>query len=330
MAASGERLVLDRYVSDSGVLHGMAEEVARGLTAQPKWLPSKYFYDERGSALFEEITQLPEYYQTRTEAAILRAIAGALIARFGFGSLVEIGSGSATKTRLLLDAMERQGVLREYVPFDVSESILRASAEALLRAYPTLTVHGVVGDFQQHLDRVPPASSRRLAIFLGSTIGNLDREERRVFLSRVRGMLRVGDALLLGVDLVKDIARLEAAYNDAAGVTAEFNRNILCAINNALAADFIPDAYRHRAFFNMEEERIEMHLIPDSPQRVTLPACGIVVDIDPAETIRTEISCKFTRESTTEMLESAGLDLDEWHTDDQQLFALAVAVPRGA
>jgi L-histidine Nalpha-methyltransferase len=321
-------LTLDVYLNDAGVLATMADEVRNGLTASPKTLPSKYFYDARGSELFEQITELPEYYQTRTEFAILRQIAEPLVAEFRFGSLLEIGSGSATKTRTLLDAMQQHGLLREYVPFDVSESMLRESSERLLDQYPSLHVHGVVGDFQEHLPKVPPSAERRLTIFLGSTIGNLDGEERHRFLGHIRGLLKDGDALLLGVDLVKDVAVIEAAYNDAAGVTAEFNRNILRAVNAALSANFVPEAYQHCAFFNKEAERIEMHLIPDAPQRVTIPAADLDIEILPSEGVRTEISCKFTRATATSMLEAAGFRVERWHTDPQSLFALVLAVPK--
>jgi L-histidine Nalpha-methyltransferase len=322
-----DRLTLDVYLNDGGVLATMADEVRSGLTATPKTLPSKYFYDARGSDLFEQITELPEYYQTRTELGILQSIADPLVAEFRFGSLLELGSGSATKTRTLLDAMERHGLLREYVPFDVSESMLRESSEQLLTQYPTLRVHGVVGDFHEHLPKVPPADERRLTIFLGSTIGNLDRQERQRFLGHVRGLLKDGDAFLLGVDLVKDVAVIEAAYNDAAGVTAEFNRNILSAVNAALSANFVPEAYRHHAFFNKEEERIEMHLIPNAPQQVTIPAAALRVEILPSESIRTEISCKFTRATATAMLEAAGFRVERWYTDPRDLFALVLASP---
>ncbi len=327
MKPSVDRLTLDVYLNDDGVLSTMAEDVRRGVTASPKTLPSKYFYDAPGSELFEQITELPEYYQTRTEFAILQSIADELVTEFEFGSLLELGSGSATKTRTLLDAMERHGLLREYAPMDVSEQMLRESSERLLAQYPSLRIHGIVGDFQVHLLLIPPSSQPRLTIFLGGTIGNLDVAERQAFLSQTRDLLGEGDALLIGVDLVKDPAVLEAAYNDSAGVTAEFNRNILRAVNAALGADFVPEAYRHHAPYNRELQRIEMHLIPEEPQRVRVSAIDLAVDVEPSESIRTEISCKFTEETVTSMLASAGFRLRHWYTDGENRFALALAVP---
>ncbi|MBM2812105.1 MAG: L-histidine N(alpha)-methyltransferase [Chloroflexi bacterium] len=306
----------------------MADEVRRGLTARQKTLPPKYFYDARGSELFEQITKLPEYYQTRTELSILRTIADPLVDTSAFTELVEIGSGSATKTRALLDAMERSGRLGRYVPIDVSETALRDSSAALLERYTGLSIHGVVGDFLLHLSKAPTAIGPRLVIFLGSTIGNLHVDERLVFLRDVRALLGTGDAFLLGVDLVKDVAVIEAAYNDSQGVTAEFNRNILRVLNAALHADFAADVYQHRAFYNAEDQRIEMHPVPETRQQVLVADLDLVLSVEPTETIWTEISCKFTHESAAEMLSAAGLNLTEWHTDPENLFGLALASPR--
>lgn len=305
----------------------MAEEVARGLAAQPKWLPSKYFYDARGSELFDEITRLPEYYPTRTEDRILRSMGNELVEEFGFRELVEIGSGLSTKTLMLLDAMERLRTLERYFPMDISQETLEGSARSLLERYPNLLVHGIVGDFGLHLDRVPPPPGRRLVIFLGSTIGNLDAHERPLFLKTVRKLLATGDYFLVGLDLVKDIARLEAAYNDAAGVTAEFNKNLLRVINRTLEADFNVDAFQHLSFYNVADARIEMHLVPTRQQTVSLRRVPLVADISPLETIRTEISCKFTREMAAAMLDDGGLRLERWYTDAEELFGLALAEP---
>lgn len=324
-----DRLVVDVHLNGAGQLATMAEDVRRGLTANPKFLPSKYFYDERGSELFERITELPEYYQTRTELEILRSMADSLVAEFPFNELVEIGSGSATKTRMLLDAMEEQAGLRRYIPVDVSEQFLRRSAVALLSRYPALRVHGVVGDFQSHLGQVPAADGRRLVIFLGSTVGNLDVDERKAFLPEVGRLLGEGDAFLLGVDLVKDVGVLEAAYNDRAGVTAEFNRNILRVVNRDLSADFDPEAFRHWAFYSTHHDRIEMHLTPDRPQAVRVTDLDLTVAIRPEETIRTEISCKFTLETVSAMLDAGGLKLVRWYTDPANRFGLALASPAG-
>lgn len=305
----------------------MADEVRLGLTAQPKWLPSKYFYDARGSELFDEITRLPEYYPTRTEDRILRPLGNTLIEELAIQELVEIGSGLSTKTLMLLDAMERLGSLGRYVPIDISRQTLEESARSLLQRYPNLLVHGIVGDFSEHLDRVPPRIGRRLVIFLGSTIGNLDERERLHFLQTVRKLLVPGDHFLVGLDLVKDIAQLEAAYNDKAGVTAEFNKNVLRVINRGLEADFDVDAFQHRAFYNVSQARIEMHLAPTREQAVSLRRVPLVAQISTSETIRTEISCKFTRETVAAMLEGAGLRLERWYTDPESLFGLALAGP---
>lgn len=322
-----DRLTIETCLDGAGQLRTMADEVRRGLTAPQKYLPCKYFYDARGSELFELITELPEYYQTRTELAMLESIADELASELRFGELVELGSGSAKKTRALLDAMQRAGSLARYIPFDVSEPSVRESASGLLDRYPTLSIYGVLGDFQNDLPHIPAAVDRRLVIFLGSTIGNLDGPERKAFLSEVRRLLRPEDRFLLGVDLVKDVATLEAAYNDAAGVTAEFNRNILRVVNNGLGADFKPDAYRHYAPYNVAEARIEMHLIPETPQVVHVRNLDLELPVAPDETIWTEISCKFTRQTTSAMLEGAGMRLSAWHIDPRQLFALALAEP---
>jgi L-histidine N-alpha-methyltransferase len=326
-SGAGVRLTVEHFLDRATLAQDMADEVRRGLTDSPKHLPSKYFYDERGSQLFEQITELPEYYPTRTELGILQRIADPLIRGGGYQELVEIGSGSATKTRILLDAMERRGTLTRYVPLDVSEEMLRLSSLELLERYLQLRIHGVVADFQRDLARIPAAVGPRLVIFLGSTIGNLENDERVSLLAASRGLLGTGDAFLLGVDLVKDVGVIEAAYNDAAGVTAEFNRNILNVINRQFEADFQVERYAHRAFYNRDEDRIEMHLVPDQAQQVTVRRLDLSAAIAAGESIRTEISCKFTRERVAEMLAAAGLRLAEWYSDEGNLFGLALATP---
>jgi L-histidine N-alpha-methyltransferase len=325
--AADDRLAIESFIDRAAQAQDMADEVRRGLTDAPKHLPSKYFYDEHGSQLFERITELPEYYPTRTELGILRSMADSLVAEGGYEELVEIGSGSATKTRILLDAMERHGTLERYVPLDVSEEMLRQSSLDLLERYAELRIHGVVGDFQRDLTRIPPSVGPRLVIFLGSTIGNLDHQERVSLLAATRKLLGPEDAFLLGIDLVKDVGVIERAYNDAAGVTAEFNRNILNAINRQFDADFRPERFAHRAFYNQREDRIEMHLLPDQPQNVTVRRLDLAVTVAGGESIRTEISCKFTRERVAEMLDAAALRLAEWYSDAENLFGLALATP---
>ncbi|HEY3117477.1 MAG TPA: L-histidine N(alpha)-methyltransferase [Chloroflexota bacterium] len=323
--ASGERLTIDVRWQPGDYVETMAREVEQGLRQSPKTLPSKYFYDDRGSDLFEEITRLPEYYQSRTEQAILELIAPELMAGGEFHELLEIGSGSSTKTRTLLDAMTASGSRTRYVPLDISEETLRESARRLVARYPTLEVHGVVADFTEHLGQVPTAKDRRLAIFLGSTIGNLDRDERVSFLREVRGLLGPNDRFLLGLDLVKDVTRLEAAYNDSAGVTAEFNRNVLRVINRQLDGNFVVETFEHRAFYNRSEARIEMHLVAKERQEVELLKARLTLELSTGDDIRTEISCKFTRESADDMLSQAGMRLERWFTDPENLFALALA-----
>lgn len=299
-------------------------ELRQALTESPRRIPSKYFYDDLGSRLFDEITRLPEYYPTRTEAALLALRAGDIIARTGAEELVELGSGTATKTRILLDAMAAARTLRRYIPFDVSEAVIRDAAGELTARYPDLRVHGVVGDFARHLDEIPNGE-RRLIIFLGSTIGNFEGPTARRFLRRVAGPMRPGDFFLLGVDLIKDADVLEAAYNDAQGLTARFNRHILETVNERFGGDFEPAAFRHRAFFDHDREWIEMRLVSRRRQRVGLVALDLAFELTPGEEIRTEISTKYTREKAESLLVDSGFHLSEWWTDELGYFGLALA-----
>jgi L-histidine Nalpha-methyltransferase len=297
-----------------------------GLTASPKVLPPKWFYDEEGCRLFDEITRLPEYYPTRTERAILDARAGDVAARTSADTLVELGSGTSEKTRLLLDALSAQGSLRRFVPFDVSEPTLRDAAAAIEVDYPGVDVHAVVGDFERHLDRLPVGGTRLVA-FLGSTIGNLDPAGRARFYRSIAAGLAPGDALLLGTDLVKDASRLEAAYNDAAGVTAAFNRNVLAVLNRELAADFVPERFAHVARWNPGEDWIEMRLRSQVTQTVHVEELDLEVEFADGEEMRTEISAKFRRERVEAELTAAGLALTAWWTDPAGDFALSLSTP---
>ena len=308
----------------------LAYDVLDGLTRPFKELPPKHLYDTEGSRLFDEICRLPEYYPTRTERAILTASAGAIVEACGASELVELGSGVPTKTRVLLDAMRDQGTLDRYLPFDVSETVLRASAEQLVEEYPGLRVHGVLGDFERHLHAIPPAAGPRLVAFLGGTIGNFLPGSRRRFLRRLGRDLRPQDRLVLGVDLVKDPAVLEAAYNDSAGVTAAFNRNVLGILNRELGADFDLTAYEHVAFFDRTREWIEMRLRAHAPQVVRIAALDLVVHFAQREELRTEISAKFTPERLARDLTAAGLELDQLLTDPERLFGVALARARRA
>lgn len=308
---------------------GLAEDVLDGLTRPFKELPPKHFYDDRGCDLFDQITELPEYYPTRTERAILQAHAEQIVEGTGAAELVELGSGTAAKTRVLLDAMAAAGQLRRYVPFDVAESVVRDSAEALVEEYPGLRVHGVIGDFERHLDRIPPpiVGEPRIVALLGGTIGNFPPGSRRRLLREIAALLGPDDRLLLGTDLVKEPAVLEAAYDDAAGVTAEFNRNVLHVLNRELDADFPLDGFDHVAFFDTRNEWIEMRLRARQACTVHVEALGLHVDLAEGEEIRTEISAKFTPARLAEDYAAAGLELAGWHTDPQRRFALSLAAP---
>ena len=308
----------------------LAEDVLDGLTRPLKELPPKYAYDSRGAALFDRICELPEYYPTRTERSILERVAGELIATTGASELVELGSGSATKTRLLLDAMAAAGTLQRFVAVDVTERVVRESAAELTREYPGLAVHGLIGDFERHLDRLPPATGPRLLAFLGGTIGNFVPASRQRFLRTIAGLLADGDHLLLGTDLVKDRATLEAAYDDSDGITAEFNRNILHVINRELGANFDPAGFQHVARFDAENEWMDIRLRAREAQEVVLPAIDLKVRFAAGEELRTEISAKFTRERVAAELAAAGLALAAWHTDENDWFALSLARPASA
>jgi L-histidine N-alpha-methyltransferase len=315
---------IDMHLTEAERQAELEADARTGLTAELKNLPPKYFYDARGSELFEEITRLAEYYPTRAERSILAAD-GATIARAsGADTLVELGSGSSEKTRLLLDGLEESGRLRCYMPIDVSRTALEQAVETLGAAYPALDIHGVVADFERHLALLPDEGNRMVA-FLGSTIGNLTPQRRLDFLTELRGRLRPGETLLLGADLVKDERRLVNAYDDASGVTAEFNRNVLRVLNRRLGADFDPDRFDHVAVWNPVEEWIEMRLRTREEMRVRMQVIGLTVDLARHEDIRTEISAKFRRERLEAELNQAGLRPEGWWTDPDGDYALALA-----
>jgi L-histidine Nalpha-methyltransferase len=305
----------------------LAEDVLDGLTRPFKELPPKHFYDARGAELFDQICELPEYYPTRTERAILDDAAAQLAALTGAVELVELGSGTAAKTRVLLDALHSAGTLARYVPVDVTETMVRDCAAELTAEYPGLRVHGVIGDFERHLDRVPPADGPRLVVFLGGTIGNFPPGSRRRFLRQIADLLGPEDHLLMGTDLVKDPDVLENAYDDPQGVTAEFNRNLLHVLNRELDADFDPGDFEHVARFDRRHEWIEMRLRARREHTVTVRALELPVHFDAGEEMRTEISAKFTRERLEGDLAAAGLELVRWLTDPDELFALTLSRP---
>ncbi len=303
----------------------LADDVLDGLTRPFKELPPKHFYDARGAELFDQICDLPEYYPTRAERAILERHAGEISALTGAAELVELGSGTASKTRVLLDALHGDGTLLRYVPVDVTESMVRECAAELTAEYPGLRVHGVIGDFERHLDQVPPAVGPRIVAFLGGTIGNFPPGSRRRVLREIARLLGPDDYLLMGTDLVKDPAVLEAAYDDEQGVTAEFNRNVLRVLNRELGADFEPDDFEHVALFNREHEWIEMRLRARREHTTLVRDLDLPVHFDAGEEMRTEISAKFTAARIESDLSSAGLELVRWLTDADGLFALTLA-----
>jgi L-histidine N-alpha-methyltransferase len=316
-----------RLNQDSWQEH-LAEATAAGLAATQPWIPPVWFYDEAGSVLFDRITELPEYYLTRAERAILAARSDEIAQLTSATTLAELGSGTSEKTRLLLDALDRCGTLRRVVPFDVSEAVLRQSVGSISEQYPHVSVNAVVGDFHEHLTPLPTDGPCLLA-FLGSTIGNLTPNERQGFLGNVIEVLGPDDWFLLGTDLLKDRDRLTAAYDDAAGVTAAFNLNALRVLNRELSADFDPTEWRHRAVFDEEHGRIEMHLVPNVDVNVRLRAIDLSRTFAAGEWIRTEISTKFSADAVADELADAGLDPVAAWTDDNGDFLLTLAQPRG-
>jgi L-histidine N-alpha-methyltransferase len=317
---------LTYHLGPDDAAEALRADALAGLTATPKELPPRWFYDERGSELFDRITRLPEYYPTRTERAILTARAGEIAAAAGADVLVELGSGTSEKTRLLLTAMREAGTLRRFVPFDVDPSVLRLAGDALAEEYPGLEVDGVVGDFTRHLGELP-TDGRRMVAFLGSTIGNLAPAERAAFLADLAATLQPGDSFLLGTDLVKDEGRLVRAYDDAEGVTAEFNRNVLLVLNRELKADFDPEAFTHVAVWDTEHEWIEMRLRSVREQQVNVAALDLGVPFAAGEEMRTEISAKFRRAGVERELAAAGLAMTRWWTDPTGDFGLSLAQP---
>jgi L-histidine Nalpha-methyltransferase len=313
---------------DAEASEAMARDVRAGLQSEPKELAPKYFYDERGSQLFERITELAEYYPTRAEREILARRSAEIVAEAGApGTLVELGSGSAAKTRHLLDAMREAGCLDTYVPVDISEEITQETARCLVEEYPGLAVRGLVCDFERHLERIPAAEGERLVAFLGGTVGNLYPAQRQAFLSRIAALLGPADRLLLGTDLVKATDRLEAAYDDSLGVTAEFNKNVLQVLNRELGADFDLDAFEHVARYDSDRERMDIRLRSLADQEVRLEELDVSVGFVAGEEMRTEISTKFTRARLESIYADAGLEICGWFTDAAGDYALSLARP---
>jgi L-histidine N-alpha-methyltransferase len=324
---------VDSWLSEDDE-RSLANDVLDGLTKPFKELAPKHFYDARGSELFEQITEQPEYYPTRTEMAILRARAKEIVERTGAGELVELGAGASDKARVLLDAMRDAGTLHRYIPLDVSQSVVEDAARTLIEDYEDLQVHGVVGDFERHLEHIPEAEDggvgqNRIVALLGGTIGNFPPGTRRKVLGKIGTLLGSEDRLLLGTDLVKDPRIIEAAYNDAAQITAEFNRNLLHVLNRELHGDFQPESFEHVAFYDRRNEWVEMRLRATRAMSVYIADLDLRVEFAAGEELRTEISAKFTRARVHADLEAAGLTLERWLTDDADLFAVTMARPSG-
>lgn len=322
---------LDVHMDEADLLEQLRADVGTGLASQPRWLSPRWFYDDVGSRLFDDITRLPEYYLTRAETQILSEHAADVARAAGPSVLVELGSGYSTKTRLLLDALHARGDLRGITTLDVSADALRDAADHLLAAYPDVPLHAVVGDYGRHLGAVPaaPGGARRLLVFLGSTIGNLIPDERRDFLASCAAMLDAGELFLVGTDLVKDPAVLEAAYDDAAGVTARFNANVLRVVQARLGAALEPDAFAHEATWRPEERWVQIALRATRPTTIDVP--GLVrAEFEPGDRILTEVSAKFTPEGVDAELDAAGFDVAERWFDHERRFALTLARRRGS
>ena len=322
--ATPDQVTIDVHLPQSGPLAGMADDVREGLSCPFKELPPKYFYDERGSELFEQIMKLPEYYPTRAERSILDQRAVEIVEAAGASTLIELGSGSAAKTRCLLDAMRSAGALETYVPVDISEEITRRAATDLVAEYQGLRVHGVICDYETHLERIPREEGAVIA-FLGGTIGNFRPAPRRSFLARIATLLYPGDRFLLGTDLVKDRRRLEAAYDDSAGVTAEFNKNVLNVLNREFDADFDTERFEHVAFFDEDNSWIDIRLRSTEEQFIDLRELDMRVHFARNEEMRTEISTKFTPGRLEETYADAGLEMTDLWTDPDGLYALSLA-----
>lgn len=312
---------IENYL-DNSHQRNIREEIHKGLTASQKYLPSKHFYDSRGSQLFEEICRLPEYYLTRTEMALLKEASPEIMRSFKGGDLIELGSGANWKIRMLLDVLDEKSLSSiRYVPVDVSRSALISASDELRQIFPKLDVLGIVADFVHHMDTIPD-SRPRIIIFFGSTIGNFNEEESRNFLNSVAGAMKPEDRFLLGIDMLKPKEVIEPAYNDHKGITADFNKNILNVINEKLNADFNPSHFDHLAFFNEEKEQIEMHLKTNRKISVNIADLKLKVDLVRGETIHTEICRKFSREKTERMIAEAGLNINSWYSDPKRWFSL--------
>lgn len=325
-----DRLVIDNHLDAGYFERNLRKDVQEGLgvpAGELKELPPKWFYDDRGSELFEQITRLEEYYPTEAERTILRTHADRIAAVSNADTLVELGSGAADKTQVILDAMASTGQLNRFVPFDVSDGILISSSQSLLERYPNMTIHGVVGDFEHHLGMIPGGGTRLIAL-LGGTVGNFAPAARKELLRNVVSMMSPGDSFLLGTDLVKDHERLVLAYDDPHGVTAAFNKNVLSVLNKRLNADFDPEKFDHVARFDTTNEWMDLRLVSLVEQRVRIDDLDLDVSFGENEEFRTEISAKFRKEGVAEELETVGLEMIEWWTDPREDYALSLSTLR--
>lgn len=321
-------VVVDVHLGPDDLAASLRHDVRDGLTRRCKELPPKWLYDEAGSALFDQITRLEEYYPTAAEREILLRHAATIIERAEAHTIVELGAGTSDKTRALLDAGREQGSLHRFIPFDVSEEFLRTTSDALAEAYPGLAVHGVVGDFDRHLGRIPRDGERRMIVLLGGTIGNYPTEARAEFLRRIVDLLQPGDRFLLGTDLVKDPARMELAYDDRQGVTAAFNKNVLEVLNRELHADFDVDSFDHEATWDPHEEWMDLGLRSRRAQQVRVDALDLDIAFSEGEYLRTEVSAKFRLPLLAEELAAVGLEIEHWFTDVAGDFGVSLSVLR--
>ena len=327
-SASTPSVTVDVHLGPDDLVASLRADVRDGLSREHKELPPKWLYDERGSELFDQITRLPEYYPTEAEREILLRHAPAIIERARAHTIVELGAGTSDKTRSLLEAGRAAGTLRRFIPFDVSEEFLRATSETLAKDYPGLEVHGVVGDFDRHIDRIPRGHERRMVVLLGGTIGNFPTVERKDFLSRIVAGMSPGDRFLLGTDLVKDPARMVVAYDDPQGVTAAFTKNVLAVVNRELGADFDLDRFDHEATWDPDEEWMDLGLRSRVDQRVRIDDLDLDIDFTAGEYLRTEVSAKFRLPSLAEELAAVGLDVEHWFTDVAGDYAVSLSVLR--
>jgi L-histidine N-alpha-methyltransferase len=301
----------------------ITKDAISGFTAAQKFIPSKYFYDLRGSQLFEDICNLPEYYPTRTEISILKHAAPKMMHSFARGDIVELGSGANRKIRIFLDSAGKDRLpLLRYIPVDVSESALKEASEELHNIYPDLAVLGIIADFTLHMDAIP-CDNPRMIMFLGSTIGNFDEKMQKHFLRLVAGSMNPDDRFVIGFDMIKPKETMEAAYNDSRGITSKFNKNVLHVLNRELNANFKPSHFDHVAFFNDDKERVEMHLRVNRETVVTINDLDLEIRLDKNETIHTENSCKFSKSRVKKMVSEAGLTINEWYFDSKKWFSLA-------